>query len=300
MRGFENRAGGISKKTFMAENLIPEENVLTYNQFNEGVGMKFDFVVGNPPFSDGRPDGKGGKSSNDILYVKFFNKARELANNIAMILPSTLNKQMKEHNLVLSEVVTDYREISKEEFPGPTIDMWYVICLANAPVKSIPFTISDVPKNNIIWGRGKLDMYEHKNNAKAAGYGEGFIGYTEQTNADDVKVYHKITKSNGLEMYYVPNILVPTKKRFPSSGFVVLVPQTMTDAGWVSTEIVECCGQAAFLNLKTVFFDTYDDAKRFQEFMQTEEFIDGAKKVRAGFNQLTIAGLQSIPFHFVI
>ena len=44
-------------------------------------GMKFDYVVGNPPY---------GKNSN--LAVKFLNKASELSDNIHMVLPRTFRK----------------------------------------------------------------------------------------------------------------------------------------------------------------------------------------------------------------
>lgn len=292
----DGKMGTIKKVVLMSELEITQEQILTVEGAKK---MKFDYVVGNPPFSEGRADGKGGKSSNDLLYVKFFNMAFELSDNVAMIIPSTISKKMKAHNEFIKGVCTFYKEIEKEKFPGPTIDMWYLICLSGSEVCDIPFTIASKPKNNIKWGRGKIDTFTLKKQASALGYGDDFMGFTQRVNENDVIAYHKITQEAGLVEVFIPAELVPNNKRFPNSGYVVLIPQTMTDNGWMSTELVKCSGQSCFLNLKTVFFDNEDAAKRFQEFMKTDEFINEAKKVRAGFNQLTISGLQSIPFEFV-
>lgn len=259
---------------------------------------KFDLVIGNPPFSLGRADGKGGKNKSDILYVQFFNMALTLSDNVAMIMPSTKNKKMKEHNANLSKVCTGYRDITPEEFPGPTIDMWYILAIKDATKEPIPFSIATESQNNITWGRGKVDMFEHKNTMRSLGFEDNFIGFSTKQNQTDVTLYHTVNETKGLVTYFVPDETIPKNKRFPNTGFVVLIPQTITDNGWSKTEIVKCEGQASLLNIKTVFFNNQEDAKRFVEFMKTREFIDGAIKVRAGFNQLTLSGLRSIKFHF--
>ena len=126
--GLENGSGGLSKKTVAAEELIPEENVLTYNQFNEGVGMKFDFVVGNPPFSTTNEGKQSGKRS-VVLYPEFFKKSVALADCVAMIMPDTSNYVASAHNDFLIETNAKAFGISENmhAFMGIIIKTWFVV-----------------------------------------------------------------------------------------------------------------------------------------------------------------------------
>jgi hypothetical protein len=54
---------------------------ISTNEFFGSTDMKFDFVIGNPPY---------GKNSS--LAVKFLNKASELSDNVHMVLPRTFRK----------------------------------------------------------------------------------------------------------------------------------------------------------------------------------------------------------------
>ncbi len=54
---------------------------ISTNEFFGLTGMKFDVVIGNPPY---------GKNSS--LAVKFLNKASELSDNVHMVLPRTFRK----------------------------------------------------------------------------------------------------------------------------------------------------------------------------------------------------------------
>ena len=81
---------------------IYHEDFLTYD-----FKMKFDLIVGNPPY---------GKNAN--LAINFLNKAKSLSDNIHFVLPrtfrkiSTLNRISKNLHLVHDETVPD------EFFPG--------------------------------------------------------------------------------------------------------------------------------------------------------------------------------------
>jgi len=67
--------------------------------------MKFDCIIGNPPYVDGVT----GKSE---IYSKFYNKAKAMADVVAMITPSTLFKSKQApDNLYYIKDSTDYFNI---------------------------------------------------------------------------------------------------------------------------------------------------------------------------------------------
>ena len=78
-------------------------NTITSSQLFAGVDMKFDVVIGNPPYQSPNLTGKKGKGGNNSLYIKFIHKSIDLAKDgsvVSLITPpaalikSTIFKQL--------------------------------------------------------------------------------------------------------------------------------------------------------------------------------------------------------------
>lgn len=78
-----------SKKTDAALDLIPEDHVWEYRKFERGVDMKFDFVVGNPPWGLNENDNRS--TNGTKLYEKITAVAINCAKDdgiISFVIPS--------------------------------------------------------------------------------------------------------------------------------------------------------------------------------------------------------------------
>jgi hypothetical protein len=253
--------------------------------------MKFDVVVGNPPFSKVNQGKIAGKWVAP-LYKKFFKKSLELAKIVAMVLPRTDMKIDTSHNDLLKSHATLIKNIDESTFKNIAMPMWYMI-VDDRPqdISNINWAISNTPNNNIKWERGKLNMSRHwKKN------GESF-GTSEKMSPDDVTIYHKISASTGLLVLYSPASVVDEKRLFPSSGYAVLMPQSFTPHGWSKTAIVKCDGkQAAFNGMGVVFTETLKEAEELVERMKTPEFIAEGNRLKQGKGSLPHTCLAAIKF----
>ena len=228
--------------------------------------MKFDVVVGNPPFSkvgEGKQAGKGGIN----LYPPFYKWAVENAKQVAMVMPTSEKKtSLKEHNNLLSKAnIIEY--IDGSVFSGVGIDMWYVINNETGQKNNIKFTTLNT-NNPLKWERGKLDFSSFKEKT-------GDWGSLEKTPDTNITIYHKLTR-NGLLKKYTNRENIQIKQLFPDSGYAVLMPLTMKRElqGWTDVRVVECNGkQTAFSGMNILFLDTMEQVNTMLEYMKTEDFI---------------------------
>ena len=82
-------------------------NVIDYRVVFNGVDMKFDIVIGNPPY------GSGGN-----MAIKFVNKCAELTDDIRMVLPRSVKKVSVQNKVRLDLVIDDERELPLDTFPN--------------------------------------------------------------------------------------------------------------------------------------------------------------------------------------
>jgi hypothetical protein len=251
--------------------------------------MKFDVVVGNPPFSAHGENKKAGKRGTEI-YVEFFRKATEMAPVVAMILPTSDKKVQAKHNALLKEKANKIVYIDEKVFSGITMPMWYVIVDGSEEKPTVEFNIHGVTGNLINWQKGKVNMTAYKNLT-------GGHGQSAKTDAHDVIIYHKLN-SSGLVIKYGQKTEFSDCEFFPKSGYAVLMPQTITDDGWSKVEIVECTGnQVAFNGMSIVFTKTKEQADNLVKVMNTDSFKQQANKVKQGFNNMNLSCLKAINIH---
>lgn len=88
--------------------------------------MKFDVIVGNPPYQDGK---------DKTLYQKFVLKAFSTSDIVAMITPSgwvSFSGKCKSFfDAVISKKITHYKFMGTEAFPGAQIMTVWFICNSN-------------------------------------------------------------------------------------------------------------------------------------------------------------------------
>ena len=220
------------------------------------------------------------------LYVKFFAKSLEIADTVAMIMPTTDRKVAKKHNELLRKKANVIEFIDDKVFPTVVMDMWYVIVDGSGRKPSVKIGL-DTNMNSIRWTKGLIHMRYYKNKT-------GDHGTEEPTSDDDIIIYHKLNGS-GLVKKYGKREYVNRKKMFPNTGYAVLLPQTFADSGWSAVEIVKCNGnQSAFHGMAIIFTDTIEQANALVEYMNTDHFIKQANNVKQGFNSMTLSCFKAI------
>lgn len=252
--------------------------------------MKFDVIMGNPPFSKAGEGKIAGKRSEE-LYIQFYKWAIQRADIVAMVLPTTDKKLQKNHNDLLRQTANVITHIDASVFPGVTMPMWYVI--ANKSVSTRPTNINWVLDgsvgNDIPWYKGPINMTAHKNLVGDQ------LGYSSPRKQSDILIYHKVNATHGLVSLWCDKKHVNEQALFPKTGYAVLMPQTFNDDGWSKVEIVKCNGkQSAFNGMNIVFVNKKEYAERLIDLMKTPEFIDEANKVKQGFNNMNLSCLRAI------
>ena len=252
-------------------------------------GMKFDVVLGNPPFSkkNRNEDNKGNKGRGTDLYDQFYEMSLNLSNKVAMIMPTSHKHQQKKHNNLIKNTANIIKFIDPSLFPTVQQEMWYIVSIKNSNKvpQEIDWKYSGEIRNNINWSKGKFNVTTDKH----------LLERDTQLNDSDVKIYHKINEMNGLVIKYADSGLVPVSKRFPNTGYAVLMPQQIQDTGWSKTEIIECDGKQAAMNgMNIAFVKTEEEAKKLNDYMKTDDFINEALKYRGGMGNMVLWALQSI------
>jgi hypothetical protein len=269
-------------------------NVITADFLEWNPNMRFDVIVGNPPFSAPKQGKIAGKRASE-LYTLFFEKSLRMADIVAMVLPTTDKKVQEKHNTLLRNNTNTINYINPEMFPGIAMPMWYVVCNKgdlNRP-DDINWALKDIG-NTIPWTKGSVNMTMFKNLT-------GGHGTIAPINPNDVIIYHKVNATRGLVVRYGDVKYFTKSQLFPTTGYAVLMPQTFSDSGWSKIEIVQCNGnQAAFNGINIVFTATLEQANSLIEIMKTPEFIAQGNQVKQGFNNMNLSCLKSIKINYTL
>jgi len=82
-------------------------NCISKTQFFDLNGMKFDVIVGNPPY------GSGGN-----LAIKFLNKCGDLSDDVRLVLPLSVRKVSSVNKIRLDMICVGDDQLPDETFPG--------------------------------------------------------------------------------------------------------------------------------------------------------------------------------------
>jgi hypothetical protein len=240
--------------------------------------MKFDVVVGNPPFSlAGNKTGKKGRAKN--LYPEFYEKSVKMAKFVAMIVPNT-SRQNIAFNSFIRDNTNKIILINDGTF-AVNISTWCLIKDATTTkVKNIDWAdLQELPTQKVKWAKGKINVTtENHLLVNATG------PYT---------VYHKVNGKGLLQT--TTNIDIPSVKLFPSNGYAVIMPQQIQKHGWTNTSIVKCNGkQAATNGVNIAFVKTRKEAEYLVDYMKSSKFISQAMSNCGGMNNMTLTAMKKI------
>lgn len=267
--------GFARKKNNLACQII-DHNIITEK------GMKFDVTIGNPPFS--LVNKKGGRGRGKDLYPDFYRNAITNSDVVAMIMPNTQQTVNKKHNDFLRETAN---RIVPCKFDGINLATWYVISDGSDSKPDVEWIHNGQDQNNVNFAKGKLNVSSDVDCLKR-----------DKKRKGDITVYHKVTGTTGLVIKYCSPKMVPKRKRFPESGYALLMPQAINDKGWSKTAIVKCTGNEAAMNgVNIAFFDTKKEAMKLRDYMKTEEYIENACKVRGGLGNMTLSAMKRVPIN---
>ncbi len=245
-------------------------------------------VLGNPPFSKITKSGYQGRTTE--LYPEFYKWAVENADSVAMIMPRTDQRSADtKHNRLISNTATDIIDTT-EGFRSILLKTWCVIADSKSDKKaSIDWVIDGKgAKNDLNLAKGKLNVT-----------GDKICLERDKGRKDDITIYHKVSEKFGLVVKYCSPELVPVKKRFPTSGYALLMPQMInSNRGWTKTAIVKCTGREAAMNGMTIaFFETKKQAVAVEKYMKTQEFIDNASRLAGGLGGMTLQAMKNVPIN---
>ena len=240
--------------------------------------MKFDVVLGNPPFSEMQTSesGWGGKT---ILYPRFFKLATEISDAGAMIMPPTrVNYALrKKHIEVIKSFAHKIVDVSEEERQnmGVGTDMWTVYWGSEGNVDE-HFT-EVPPKKEVDWNGGKIPF--------------GFATMSkEKTATHNIPAIKSIWRDGPAHIY--TNVNKPN----PKAGWYLLLNREVDEVKGFNTWVLKLDGNTQLgTNVRYMRFESKKDAVRLESKMNSPDVIaqlvKGAGSIRKAISLGTLRGI---------
>lgn len=242
--------------------------------------MKFDVIIGNPPFQDGSMKSINGKTNTqNKIYYKIAKKCMNLlATNgiIAMITPASVTENNKKFS-ILSRTGLTYVDFSADSFfnVGVKIVSWIINKNYGGPVTIIGSADSTVAISNpkIIYDPDKIDsnfikIYlackDHCNNINSRMFARNNVGNIRSFTQTDEYCYATYKKENNADilLYYAKRtpyyykkrkLVIPTTKTFKEENSFISL-DTDYDMNYLNVEITN---DTQIDNIKSFIFSDY-------------------------------------------
>jgi len=268
--------------------------------------MKFDVVVGNPPYQLGSNDGR--KNSRDIpVYHKFVEQAQKLnPRYLCMIIPSRwmasgLGLTEFRHSMLGDKHIRNIIDYERMDDVFPGVDFEGGVCIFLWDRDNIGLcTVTSINENEVI-GPHERDINEYdvfvrdaralailhkvqKNETssiieilsvdKEFGWTSNFDGFHSENKSDDVMLYYNRKGKRLIGWISRKDI---TKSTDLIDKWKVMIPQAYGERGTRPAKVLGPCFVTASPSVCTqtyLFFyvDTEEQAKNLQSYVQTKFF----------------------------
>lgn len=267
-------------------NNINEEKLelkyITQEEFFALKEVKFDNIVGNPPYTKG----------NEKLYTRFTEKALELSDNVTFVMPVDLesnhvtlkahNHRVKKHLKKLGENVSSQFNVGYDNIHVVYLDKK----IENKIEEYVDPLDSYVPTH---LDRKRLSVFK----------GSLTIESAEDTNGG-LPAVDKVQRGNNIVIKHVRHDLVEiaNKNRKVSSPWLVFVNHTPSK-GLFNCAYIKNEGQPWSMCVIAIEANSEDEAKKLQKWLTSEEIQNEIKTMFSLKNVYTVSKqmLEMLPWY---
>jgi len=253
---------------------------ITYKIYDDKIKMKFDVVLGNPPYQDGNKDGGQNK-----IYNDFTKKALEIVKDdglVCFITPNSILKKNKRFSLINVPGLKHINFTINEFFNvGVSLCYWLVDKKYNGNIEVVTNTGVNYQKpNNPIYNSNDLEFIEMYTTLKNMTnkptdrmFGQNAVDTKtgRRMVMDDVFKYpiYKIDKNVGKKLIQYNK---PKPKFFGKLKVIIPMTKTLTESS-IFTDIDDY--DVAYLCIK---IDNEKQVNNIKSFLLSDYFINHSKK----------------------